>query len=53
MSFVAVPTPVDDPEATFVLAAWTKRLDMDEYDEETMRQFMAEYLGRGPEQEVR
>jgi hypothetical protein len=53
MSFVAVPTPVDDPEATYVLAAWTKRLNMDTYDEETMRQFMAEYLGRGPEQQVR
>ena len=53
MSFLAVPTPVEDPAATYVLTAWTKRLDMDEYDEETMRQFMAEYIGRGPEQQVR
>lgn len=53
MSFIAVPTPVDDPEATYVVTAWTKQLTMDEYDEEKLRQFMAEYLGRGPEQEVR
>lgn len=53
MSFVAVPTPAEDPEATYVVTAWTKQLTMDEYDEETVRQFMAEYIGRGPEQQVR
>jgi len=53
MSFIAVPTPVEDPEATYVVTAWTKQLTMDTYDEETVRQFTAEYLGRGPENQVR
>jgi len=53
MSFIAVPTPAEDPEATYVVTAWTKQLTMDEYDEETVRQFMAEYIGRGPENQVR
>jgi len=52
-SFIAVPTPVDDPNATYVLTAWEKRLTMDEYDEDTVRAFMAEYIGRGPERSVR
>lgn len=52
-SVVAVPNPEDDPEAAYVLTAWEKRLTMDEYDPETVRQFTGEYLGRGPENPVR
>lgn len=51
--FIAVPNPEDDPEATYVLTAWEKRLTMDEYDPETVRQFTAEFIGRGPENPVR
>jgi len=53
MSFIAVPNPAQNPEATYVVTAWTKQLTIDDYDEETVRQFMAEYLGRGPENQVR
>jgi hypothetical protein len=52
-SFIAMPTPVENPESAYVLAAWEKRLAMDEYDESTVREFTAEYLGRGPENPVR
>lgn len=50
---VVVPNPEDDPEATYVLTAWTKKLEMDDYDPEVVRAFLAEYIGRGPEQPVR
>jgi hypothetical protein len=52
-SIIAVPTPVEDPEATYVLTAWERRLTMEEYDVATVRQFAAEYLGRGPENQIR
>jgi hypothetical protein len=52
-SFVAVPTPVDDPDSTYVLTTWEKRYTMDTYDPDAVRAFTAEYLGRGPEQTVR
>jgi hypothetical protein len=52
-SFIAVPTPVEDPEAPFVVTAWERRMTMEEYDAETVRQFAAEYLGRGPERQIR
>ncbi|WP_415378533.1 DUF3105 domain-containing protein [Halosimplex sp. TS25] len=52
-SFIAVPNPEDDPEATYVLTAWEKRLTMNEYDAGTVRAFAAEYIGRGPENPVR
>ncbi|WP_436931408.1 DUF3105 domain-containing protein [Halosimplex halobium] len=52
-SFIAVPHPEDDPESAYVLTAWTKRMTMDEYDDETVRAFVAEYIGRGPENPVR
>lgn len=52
-SVIALPTPVEDPEAAYVLTAWERRLRMDEYDPETVRQFAGEYLGRGPENQIR
>lgn len=52
-SFIAVPNPKDDPASPYVLTAWEKRLTMDEYEEETVRAFVAEYIGRGPENPVR
>lgn len=50
---VVVPNPEDDPDAPFVLTAWTKKLEMDDYDPEVVRAFLAEYIGRGPENPVR
>ncbi len=50
-SVVVVPHP--NPDAAFVLAAWTKMLKLDGYDVPTIRAFLAEYLGRGPENPAR
>jgi len=52
-SVIAVPNPNDEPESTYVLTAWEKRLTMDEYDDSAVRAFVAEYVGRGPENPVR
>lgn len=48
-SFIAVPTPVENPEHPYVLTAWEHRLALDSYDANAVRQFTGEYLGRGPE----
>lgn len=50
-SVIVVPHP--NPDAAFVLTAWTKMLKLDQYDVPTIRAFLAEYLGRGPENPVR
>ncbi|PSP78109.1 hypothetical protein BRC81_08675 [Halobacteriales archaeon QS_1_68_20] len=50
---VAVPHPEENPEAAYTMTAWTKKLTMDEYDPEAVRAFLAEYIGRGPENPVR
>ncbi len=50
---VVVPHPQDDPKAPYVLTAWRHMLRLEEYDPETVRAFLAEYLGRGPENPVR
>lgn len=50
---IAVPNPRDDPRSAYVLTAWGQRLRMDSYDPLVVRAFMAQYLGRGPEQPVR
>lgn len=50
---VVVPNPNEDPESPYVLTAWQTMLRMDGYDAETVRAFLAEYLGRGPENPVR
>lgn len=52
-SVVVVPNPNDDPDAPYVLTAWRTKLTMQEYDARTVRAFLAEYLGRGPEHPVR
>ena len=52
-SFIAVPNPRDDPDSAYVLTAWEKRLTMDEYDNDKVGAFVAEYIGRGPERPVR
>lgn len=48
-----VVVPSDDIESPYVLTAWQAMLRMDGYDAETVRAFLAEYLGRGPEHPVR
>ncbi len=52
-SVIVVPTPVEDPTAPYVLTAWRHKLSMNTYDTETVRAFIAEYVGRGPENPVR
>jgi len=52
-SVVAVPNPNENPRGDYVLTAWTHRLVLGEYDAEAVRAFAAEYLGRGPENQVR
>lgn len=50
---IVVPHPADDPAADYVLTAWRTRLRLDAYAPETVRAFLAEFLGRGPEHPVR
>jgi hypothetical protein len=52
-SVVVVPNPAENPESPYVLTAWRQMLRMDGYDGDVVRAFMAEYLGRGPENPVR
>jgi hypothetical protein len=52
-SVVVVPNPAENPESPYVLTAWRHMLRMDGYDADVVRAFMAEYLGRGPENPVR
>ncbi|MFB6281405.1 MAG: DUF3105 domain-containing protein [Haloferacaceae archaeon] len=52
-SVVVVPHPRENPDAPYVLTAWRHLLRMDEYDPQVVRAFLAEYLGRGPENPVR
>jgi hypothetical protein len=52
-SVIVVPNPDPQPDAPFILTAWTKMLKLDSYDIPTIRAFLAEYLGRGPENPVR
>jgi hypothetical protein len=52
-SVVVVPNPYDEVDSPFVLTAWRHSLQMSEYDAEVVQAFLAEYLGRGPENPVR
>lgn len=52
-SVIVVPHPAEDPDTPYVLTAWRHDLTMNEYDEATVRAFLAEFLGRGPENPVR
>lgn len=52
-SVIVVPTPVENPTSPYVLTAWQHKLSLDSYDTERVRAFLAEYLGRGPENPVR
>jgi hypothetical protein len=52
-SVVVVPHPEPDPRYPYILTAWTVRLPLEKYDPQTVRAFLAEYLGRGPENRVR
>jgi len=52
-SVIAVPNPEPNPDSAYVLTAWTKMLKLETYDVQVVRAFLAEYLGRGPENRVR
>ena len=49
---LAVPQP-EPFSAPLVLTAWQARLDLPSYDEGAVDAFLAEYLGRGPENPIR
>lgn len=52
-SVIVVPHPQEGSSAPIVLTAWRHSLRLEEYDPETVRAFLGEYLGRGPEHAVR
>lgn len=52
-SVIVAPNPAAEPDAPYVLTAWRTMLRMDDYDPEVVRAFLAEYIGRGPENPVR
>jgi hypothetical protein len=52
-SVIVVPNPSAEPESPYVLTAWRTMLRTDEYDPDVVRAFLAEYVGRGPENPVR
>jgi hypothetical protein len=52
-SVIVVPNPYDEVDSPYVLTAWRHSLRMTGYDAEVVRAFLAEYLGRGPENPVR
>lgn len=52
-SVIVVPHPEDDPDSPYVLTAWQNKLEMDSYDQDVVEAFLAEFLGRGPENPVR
>lgn len=51
--FVAAPALRDDPPVPYTLTAWRHRLPLEEYDPEAVTAFLAQYVGRGPENPVR
>ncbi|MCX6008411.1 MAG: DUF3105 domain-containing protein [Chloroflexi bacterium] len=51
VGIVAVPDA--DFKYPFILTAWDKMLKLDKYDPQIIRAFLAEYLGRGPENPIR
>jgi len=51
-SVIVAPHP-GEPTAAYELTAWEHRLRLAEYDSRAVRAFLAEYLGRGPENPVR
>lgn len=52
-SVIVAPHPESSPEAPYVLTAWRHLLRLEEYREDVVRAFLAEFLGRGPENQVR
>jgi hypothetical protein len=51
VGIVAVPDA--DFKYPFILTAWDKMLKLDKYEPQVIRAFLAEYLGRGPENPIR
>jgi len=48
-----VAVPGTDFKYPFILTAWDKMLKLDKYDPRVVTAFLAEYLGRGPENPIR
>jgi len=48
-----VAVPDTDFKYPFIFTAWDKMLKLDKYDPRVVRAFLAEYLGRGPENPIR
>jgi hypothetical protein len=51
IGIVAVPDA--DFKYPFILTAWDKMIKLNKYDPQVVRAFLAEYLGRGPENPIR
>lgn len=51
-SVIAAPQP-EAFGASLVLTAWQARLDLPSYEADVVQAFLAEYLGRGPENPIR
>ncbi len=45
--------PATEYEAPFILTTWTKIMKLEKYDPKVVQAFIAEYVGRGPENPVR
>lgn len=52
-SVVVVPNTYEEVDSPYVLTAWRHSLRLSEYDVEVVRAFIAEFIGRGPENPVR
>lgn len=52
-SVVVVPNTYESVDSPYVLTAWRHSLRLSDYDTEVVQAFLAEYLGRGPENPVR
>ena len=52
-SVIVVPNPYEGVDSPYVLTAWRQSLRLNQYDAEVVQAFLAEYLGRGPENPVR
>ncbi|MEZ3116576.1 DUF3105 domain-containing protein [Halobaculum sp. MBLA0147] len=52
-SVIVTPAPTAEPAGPVVLTAWRTRLVLDAHDPDAIDAFLAEYLGRGPENPIR
>jgi hypothetical protein len=49
IGYGVIAVPDSDFRTPFILAAWGRMLEMDNYDPRMVVAFLAEYMGHGPE----